>query len=379
MAWNDPGDGKDRWKKNGGPPNDLDRIVQNWQRKLAGIFGGGSRGTGAGAAAPGGTSGIWLLIGLLITGWALTGLYRVDEAERGVVQRFGAYAQTAMPGLHWHIPYPIETVDIVNVGEVAFYSFDTEMLTADEQYLYIEMVVQYRRTDPVQYLFEVTDPDGTLREVTESALREVVGTNTMADLVSEQRDQIAPRTRQLLQSTLNQYSAGINVTSLSLEALDYPEAVQDAVDDTQKARNDHDRLILEADTYAQRLIPVARGEASRIVQDAEGYRDRVIAQAEGDASRFEAVLAEYRQAPQVTRQRMYIDALEQVYGNSNLVILDAEGSGNLLYLPIDRLLEKSAGRSAGMTVEGRSLTDGSADSVEEQALRDRRTQRRTRQ
>ncbi|HLT91670.1 MAG TPA: FtsH protease activity modulator HflK [Woeseiaceae bacterium] len=380
MAWNDPENGKDRWKKNGGPPNDLDRIVQGWQRKLASIFGGGTRRSGGSAGAGGaGASGVWLLVGLLVTGWALTGLYRVDEAERGVVQRFGAYSKTAMPGLHWHIPFPVETVDIVNVAEVAFYSFNTEMLTADEQYLFIEMVVQYRRTDPVKYLFEVTDPDETLREVTESALREVVGTNTMADLVSEQRDQIAPRTRQLLQTTLDQYGAGISVTSLSLEALDYPSAVQQAVDDTQKARNDHDRYILEADTYAQRLIPVARGEAQRIIQDAEGYRERVIAQAEGDAARFEAVLAEYRQAPEVTRRRMYIDALEQVYGNSNLVIIDTEGTGNLLYLPIERLLEQAGTRSPGLTVEGRSRAASQGTDQSDQASRERRPERRTRQ
>lgn len=377
MAWNDPGNGKDRWKKNGGQPNDLDRIVQSWQRKLSALLGGG-RSPGAGGG-PGG-SGLWILVGLLITGWALTGLYRVDEAERGVVQRFGAYTQTAMPGLHWHIPYPIETVDIVNATEVADYSFDTEMLTADEQYLYIQMVVQYRRTDPVDYLFEVTDPDGTLREVTESALREIVGTNTMADLVSEQRDQIAPRTRQILQNTLEQYRAGITVTSLSLEALDYPQAVQEAVDDTQKSRNDRDRYILEADTYAQGLIPVARGDATRIVQEAEAYRDQVIARAEGNASRFEAVLAEYEQAPRVTRERMYIDALQEVYGNANVVLLDAEGSGNLLYLPIDRLLEASGRRTrtagGSVTIEEAPATDRNGEST---AARERPTDRRTRQ
>jgi modulator of FtsH protease HflK len=377
MAWNDPDNGKDRWKKNGEQPNDLDRIVQNWQRRLAGLFGGGTRSSG-GSAGGGGPSGAWILIGLLIIGWALTGLYRVDEAERGIVQRFGAYTVTAMPGLHWHLPYPIETVDIVNTSEVSDYSFNTEMLTADEAYLYIQMVVQYRRNDPVKYSFEVVDPDQTLRDVTESALREVVGTSTMADLVSEQRDQIAPQTRQILQNTLDQYGAGITVTSLSLESLDYPEAVQAAVDDTQKARNDRDRYILEADTYAQRLIPVARGEASRILQDAQAYHDRVIAQATGDASRFGAVLTEYQQAPRVTRERMYIDALEQVYGNSSKVILDSEGSGNLLYLPISELLESAGQRPRNeLGSDGYQSapppTESSEQSARDEAARDRRT------
>jgi membrane protease subunit HflK len=281
----------------------------------------------------------------------LTGLYRVDEAERGIVQRFGAYADTAMPGLHWHIPYPIESVDIVNTSEVSSYSFSTEMLTADEAYLFIQMVVQYRRSDPVKYSFEVVDPELTLQDVTQSALREVVGTNTMADLVAEQRSEIAPKTRQILQATLDAYGAGITITSLSLETLDYPQAVQEAVDDTQKSRNDHDRYILEADTYAQGLIPIARGEAARVLQDAEAYRDRVIAKAEGDVARFEAVLAEYQRAPRVTRERMYIDALQDVYGNTNKVILDAEGSGNLLYLPIDKLATAASRRTLVGTVD----------------------------
>lgn len=376
MAWNDPDNGKDRWKKNGDQPNDLDRIVQNWQRRLAGLFGGGGS-RGAGASGGGGPSGAWVLIGLLIVGWALTGLYRVDEAERGVVQRFGAYTATALPGLHWHLPYPIETVDIVNTGQVSDYSFNTEMLTADEAYLYMEMVVQYRRSDPVKYSFEVVDPDQTLREVTESALREVVGTSTMADLVDEQRGEIAPETRRILQTTLDQYGAGITVTSLSLEALDYPEAVQGAVDDAQKARNDRDYYILEADTYAQRLIPVARGAASRIQQEAEAYRDRVVAQAQGDTARFEAVLAEYRQAPRVTRERMYIDALQDVYGDATKVILDAEGSGNLLYLPLNELLDSAGRRVAGADQD--SLTVRPPSSSDEGTTTETARDRRTRQ
>ncbi len=374
MAWNDPDNGKDRWKKNGDQPNDLDRIVQNWQRRLAGLFGGSGGARGAGASG-GGMSGAGMLIGLLIIGWALTGLYRVDEAERGIVQRFGAYTTTTLPGLHWHLPFPIETVDIVNTGQVSDYSFNTEMLTADEAYLYMEMVVQYRRSDPVKYSFEVVDPDQTLREVTESALREVVGTSTMADLVEEKRDEIAPETRRILQTTLDQYNAGITVTSLSLEALDYPEAVQGAVDDAQKARNDRDYYILEADTYAQRLIPVARGAASRIQQEAEAYRDQVIAQAYGDTARFEAVLAEYRQAPRVTRERMYIDALQDVYGDATKVIVDAEGSGNLLYLPLNELLEGAGRRATSANEDTLAVRpeDATIEGTTTGTARDRRT------
>ncbi|SVE18831.1 uncharacterized protein METZ01_LOCUS471685, partial [marine metagenome] len=200
MAWNEPGNGKDPWDKGGAPPDDLDKIVQGWQRKLSGIFGGGrsTRRSGFGG------SGYALLI-LLGIAWSLTGLYRVDEAERGVVQRFGAYTKTTLPGLHWHIPYPIEVVDVVNITVVENFPFRTEMLTADRQYVFIQMVVQYRRTDPVSYSFKVVQPELTLQDVTESGLREVVGTSTLIRLVTEQRDQIAPRTQAIVQSTLDAY------------------------------------------------------------------------------------------------------------------------------------------------------------------------------
>lgn len=381
MAWNDSGNGKDPWKKDGGEPNDLDRIVQNWQRKLRGLFGGGARSSGGSSGASsggssGGLQGGYILIGLLVIGWALTGLYRVDEAERGVVQRFGAYTKTAMPGLHWHWPYPIESVDIVNTGAVSDYTFSNEMLTADEAYLFVQMVVQYRRSDPVKYSFGVADPEKTLKEVTQSALREVVGTRSLESLVTEQRDQIAPKTREIVQNTLDSYGTGITVTSISLETLGYPTAVQAAVDDTQKARNDRDRYILEADTYAQGLIPIARGEAARIVQEASGYRDRVVAQAKGDAARFDAVLAEYEKAPRVTRKRLYIDAIEDVYADSNKVIIDAEGSGNLLYLPLDKLVNGQKNRSAAGADGGYDPTSLPASTEPDdgsEAARDRRT------
>ena len=334
MAWNDSGNGKDPWKRDDEEPTDLDQIVQNWQRKLSSITGGRGGGSGSSANAAGG----WVLIMLLTVAWLFTGLYRVDEAERGLVLRFGAYEATTMPGLHWHFPFPIETVNIVNTNAVDNYAFSTEILTADEQYVFVQMVVQYRRNDPVDFSFEIVDPESTLQDVTESALREVVGTSSLEVLVTERRDEIAPRTAAILQTTLDQYRAGIEVTSISLEKLDYPEAVQLAVDDTQKARNDSDRFVLEAEKYAQDLIPRARGRAARILQDAEAYRDRVIADAEGAAARFVALLEEYQKAPRVTRDRLYIEAVEEVYGNSNKVILDSQGSGNLLYLPIDKLV-----------------------------------------
>jgi membrane protease subunit HflK len=338
MAWNESGNGKDPWKRDGEQPNDLDQIFQNLQRRLNNLLGGGGR------QQPGGAGG-FILVALLLVAWGVTGFYRVDEAERGVVQRFGAYTESTLPGLHWHFPFPIETVDLINANAVSNYAYRTEMLTADEQYVFIDMVVQFRRTDPVKYLFEVVDPDVTLQDVTESALREVVGTSELEVLIAARRDEIASRSREVLQNTLDSYGAGIEVTSISLENVNYPQAVQSAVDDAQKARNDSERYSFEADAYARDIIPKARGNAIRILQDAEAYRDRVIADAQGEASRFEALLTEYEKAPVVTRQRLYIDAIEEVYSNSNKVFLDSKGSGNLLYLPVDKLMNQDGRRN----------------------------------
>ncbi len=286
-----------------------------------------------------------MLLVVLLVAWGLTGFYRVDEAERGVVQRFGAYMETTLPGLHWHLPFPIETVDLVNTIAVSNYAYRTEMLTADEQYVFIDMVVQYRRTDPVKYSFEVVEPDLTLQDVTESALREVVGTTMLDVLVTGRRDEIASRTRDVLQATIDIYGTGITVTSISLETVNYPQSVQAAVDDAQKARNDSERFGLEADAYANDVVPRARGDAVRMLEDARGYRDRVIADAEGDAARFEALLAEYKKAPRVTRDRLYIEAVEEVYGKSSKVLVDSEGSGNLMYVPLDKLMNQTGRQS----------------------------------
>jgi len=373
MSWNESGNGKDPWKDGGNQPDDLDKIIEGWQKKINAIL-GGKKGNGNVTKMPGGKSGTSFILIFLLVAWSFTGLYRVDQAERGVVQRFGAYTETTFPGLHWHIPFPIESVDIVNTGIVTDYGFSTEILTADEQYVFVQMVVQYLREDPVKYSFEVINPEGTLEDLTESALREVVGTSSLEVLVNERRDEIGPKTQVVLQSTLDAYKSGISVTSINLEKLDYPRAVQDAVDDTQKARNDSDRFILEAEKYAQDLIPRARGAAQRILQDAEAYRDRVIADAEGQANRFLALLNEYEKAPKVTRDRLYLDAVEEVYKNSNKVILDSQGSGNLLYLPIDKLMNESGRRdnNSSTSRNNDSSTNQSSGSTSVQDSRERR-------
>ncbi len=374
MAWNDEsGNGKNPWKRGSQELNDLDKIVQNWRKRLSGLLGGGSRGASGGG-------GYFLVIFVLVA-WGLTGFYRVDEAERGVEQRFGAYTETTMPGLHWHLPFPMETVDLVHTIVVTNYAYRTEMLTADEQYVFIDMVVPYRRSDPVTYSFKVVLPEQTLQDVTESALREVVGTSELETLVTGRREEIASRTREVLQNTLDSYEAGITVTSISLENVNYPQGVQAAVDDAQKARNDSERYSLEADAYARDIVPKAHGNAARVLEDALAYRQRVVADAEGEAARFEALLTEYHKAPRVTRDRLYIDAIEQVYRNSNKVILDSQGSGNLLYLPIDKLIESRGGAFPAQMNDRTRSTDsqapGSQTGVRDDSAEAR--ERRTRQ
>ena len=370
MAWNDSGNGRDPWKRDNNEPTDLDQIVQNWQRRLSSIIGGG------GSSLPGGSGG-YILVVLLLIAWGATGFYRVDAAERGVVQRFGAYTVTTLPGLHWHLPYPFETVDIVNTSAVENYSYSTEILTADEQYVFIDMVVQYRRTDPVLFSFRVLDPELTLQDVTESALREVVGTSDLHVLIAARRDEIASRSLAVLQDTLDGYGTGITVTSISLENVNYPMAVQSAVDDAQKARNDSERYIFEADAYANDIVPRARGSAARVLEDAAAYGERVVADAEGESARFVALLNEYKKAPRVTRERLYIDAIEDVYSRSNKVLLDSEGSGNLLYLPIEQLMNQgNRTRTAGVSSRTSDLpTAGQAAAdtrFEQPDLRERR-------
>jgi membrane protease subunit HflK len=282
-----------------------------------------------------------------------------------------------MPGLHWHLPFPIESVDVVNTNAVQNFPFRTEILTADEQYVFIQMVVQYRRTDPVDYSFKVVDPEATVQDVTESALREVIGTSELETLVTGERDQIAQRTLETLQATLDQYESGINITSVSIINLDYPQDVQAAVNDTQKATNDSARFRLEAEKYARDIIPRARGDAQRIILDAKAYQDRVVRDAEGEAARFEALLAEYQKAPRVTRDRLYIEAVEEVYGSTNKVLLDTEGSGNLLYLPIDKLIEGAGQRQSLQDID--RLTEQSRTTSPERRIEMENRERRTRQ
>jgi len=372
MAWNESGGGKNPWDRGRGQegPPDLDKIVREWQRKLSAMLGGGKRGGSGGDSASGApTVG---LLALLLIGWLLTGLYQVDAAERGVVQRFGAYVETTTPGLRWHLPWPFEVVDKVNVSAIEPFPQTTSMLTADENIVIVDMVVQYRKADPIAYLFGVVDPEGTLGDASESAIREVIGKSKMDYILGEGRVPIAEQTQLVIQNALNEYGTGIEVTKVNLRDVNFPSQVDAAVQDAIKSREDKERLAFEAESYANDIVPRARGAAVRRLQDAEAYRDRVVADAQGEAARFTALLNEYEKAPEVTRERLYIDAVEYVYRNSNKVLLDAEGSGNLLYLPVDQLM-KQGGSRAPQVDEGSASNSQSApaDGATREASRSR--------
>jgi membrane protease subunit HflK len=370
MAWNEPGNGKNPWDRGGGNdgPPDLDKIVRDWQRRFNSLFGGkGGRRDTSGSKGPGGVALAGILI-LIFIGWLATGLYRVNADERGVELRFGAFTNTTPPGLRWHLPWPIETVVKVGTTRVNTVRQQTRMLTADENIVVVDLVVQYTNANPIDYLFNVSDPDGTLADISESVIREVIGKNSVDFVLLEGRTEIALRTQELIQETLNDYGTGITVTRVNLQDTNFPSQVESAVQDAIKAREDKARFAFEAEAYANDILPKARGEAVRRNQDSEAYKAQVIADAEGEASRFEQLLTEYEKAPGVTRDRLYLEAMEDVYADSSKVLLDAAGSGNMIYLPVDKLLEQRRGTS-GSAAAGRSGANAAGLNVNTGAAR----------
>jgi modulator of FtsH protease HflK len=377
MAWNEPGGNsggkRNPWgggnKPDQGPP-DLDEVIRNLQRRLSALFGGvGSGGGRTSGSSPGRGFGIGTIVLVLLTIWAFTGLYQVDAAERGIILRFGKHVATTMPGLRWHMPWPIETKQIVNIQTIESFTEQTRMLTSDENMVDINMEVQYRRANALDYAFNVFKPDDTLKEVSESAIREVVGRSKLDGVLESGRQDIVARTKELIQRTLDAYKIGLEVTTVNLQDVRVPNEVAPAQADAIKAREDRDRLSLAAQAYANDLIPRARGNTVRQKQDAQAYRSRLIANAEGEADRFLKLLTEYERAPAVTRERLYIETMERVLQKSKKVILDTEGTGNLVYLPIDKLLEQSrrAPRSdaeSTMTIEGTTTTTTPGASTE---------------
>jgi len=355
MAWDDQGNGKSPWDPNKGQTPDLDQIVEEWQKRFNRLFGVKTSGSGKRRKKP-----PVLLIGLMILFiWVLSGLYQIDDSERGIELRFGQYTQTTMPGLKWHVPWPIESVEVVNVNVVNRFKQQTTMLTSDENIVVVDLVVQYRRADAVDYLFNVRDADESLSEVSEGAIREVVGKSVLDFILTEGRTETALLTQELIQETLDSYGTGIVVTKVNLQDVNFPLQVEDAVQDAIRAREDKERIAFEAEAYANDVVPKARGEAAKMILEAEAYREMVIADAEGEAARFDKLLVEYKKAPKVTRERLYIEAIETVYGNSNKVLLDSEASGNLMYLPLDKLIEHGKKEENETDSRGQPLSQSS--------------------
>lgn len=352
MAWNEPGNNgnqRDPWGGGGsggdqGPP-DLDEVIRSLNKKLNGLFGkGGSGGSNGGNA--GASSGVLgLLFGAIFVIWFGLGIYQVNQQELAVVLRFGKYHDTVEPGLQWNPPL-IDEVTKINVTRVRSSTHSGLMLTEDENMINVELSVQYTVSNPKDFLLAVRDPELSLHHATESALRHVVGSSVMHDVLTDGRENIAIEIQARLQNYLNDYTTGIQVAKVNVEETRPPREVQAAFDDVIKAREDEQRVKNEAEAYANGIVPEARGMAQRLIEEANAYKQSVIAQAQGQAARFEALLAEYKRAPAVTRERLYIEAIESVMSNSSKVMVDVEGGNNMMYLPLDKIVGSSSGASA---------------------------------
>ena len=353
MAWNEPGGNnqgdKDPWgnKNDQGPP-DLDEAFKKLQNNLSQMFGGkggGSGGSGGGSSLKMNSGMIGGLIILAVVGWALSGVYTLDEKERGVVLRLGKVNdEILLPGLHWNPPI-VDQVMFESVTDVKSIQHNSEMLTEDENIVKVNMQVQYVVSDVKEYLLRVSNPVQSLYQSTESALRHEVGSALMNDVLTSGRAELGIKVRERIQTYMNRYTTGIEVTQVVIDETAPPDAVRAAFDDVIKAREDEVREKNEATAYANQVVPEARGEAQRLVEQALGYKERVIARARGEAARFNALYAEYELAPEVTRERLYLDTMEAVMSNSTKVMVDVEGGNNLLYLPLDKLINQTQNNS----------------------------------
>ena len=359
MAWNEPGGGnnnpKDPWGGGDQGPPDLDEALKKLQDKLGGLFGGrgarrgggGSGGGSGGSAGAGGIPGALLAViaaGALLL-WGAAGFYQVDQQERAVVLRFGKYLDTVQPGLQWNPPL-IDYVTLVNTTKVRAVSFREIMLTRDENIVEVKISVQYVIDDPTSFVLKVLDPEVSLQHATQSALRHVVGGTSMDLVLTGGRAQIGVEVNQRLQEYLNLYQTGIRVSKVTVDESKPPTQVQAAFDDVIKAREDEERVKNEAQAYANGIVPEARGGAQRVLEEAMAYKEQVVANAQGEAERFSKLLAEYLKAPQVTRERLYLDAVEGVMSKNNKVMVDVKGGNNMMYLPLDKLTTPSTSTGA---------------------------------
>jgi membrane protease subunit HflK len=361
LSLNDPQWGR---RPNQGPP-DLDEIWRDFNRKLNGLFGRRGGGNGGEPRGPdvkkmGGGAG--LLLGLVFLAWLASGFYIVYEGQNGVVLRFGKFVEITDPGPRWHLPYPIETAEVVNVKgvrsvEVGYRNNvkskvlkESLMLTDDENIVDVQFAVQYVLKSPTDYLFNNRGPDDAVLQAAETAIREIVGKSSMDFVIFEGRAEVAARAHKLMQEILDRYGTGISISKVTMQNAQPPEQVQAAFDDAVKAGQDRERQKNEGEAYANDVVPKAGGMAARLREEAEAYRARVIEQAEGDAARFRLVVAEYNKAPRVTRDRLYLEAMQQIMSNTTKVLIDQKGGNNLIYLPLDRLVQMS-GATPDQTVK----------------------------
>jgi membrane protease subunit HflK len=366
MSLNDP-----QWGRKGGGggggkdgPPDLDELWRNFNQRLSGMFGrrGGGGGGASGGEPPSARQlggGIGLLVGLILVVWLASGFYIVDESQRAVVLTFGKHAKTTGPGLQWRMPYPFQSHELVNLSQVRTIEIgyrnnvktrvlrESLMLTDDENIVDLQFAVQFILKDPEDYLFNVRRPDEVVMLVAESAFREAVGRSSMDFVLYEGREQIAASAQKLMQDILDKYGTGIAISRVNVQNAQPPEQVQAAFDDAVKAKQDQERQKNEGQAYFNDVVPRARGAAQRLIEEANGYRQRVVANAEGETARFRSVLAEYVRAPQVTRERIYIETMQQVLTSSTKIIVDAKSNGNLLFLPLDRIMSMTGAGGEG--------------------------------
>ena len=381
MALNDP-----QWgNKNSGGPPDLEELLRKLNAKVTAMMGGkGGTGKPGGGQSQGFGPGIGLIVAIVALIWVGSGFYIVDASQRGVVLRFGKLIETTEPGPRWHLPFPVESVEIVNLSQVRTVEVgyrdnvktkmlkESLMLTDDENIIDIQFAVQYFLSDPGEYLFNNRNPDENVRQAAETAIREVVGKSKMDFVLYEGREQVAATATKLIQEILDRYKSGILISKLTMQNAQPPEQVQAAFDDAVKAGQDRERQKNEAQAYANDVIPRASGTAARLIEESQGYKQSVIANAEGDVSRFKQILVEYEKAPAVTRERMYLDMMQQVMGNITKVMIDQKSGNSLMYLPLDKLMEKSR---AGITAapppsSSAPATSESSDNTAAQRARD---------
>lgn len=345
MAWNEPGNnGKnnDPWNQGGrnqGPP-DMDEMFRNLSKKLGGLFGGNKGGSANNAG--GGSAVLVFALLIAVIGWFFSGIYTIKESERGVILRFGQYHSEVSPGINWK-PTFIDKVMPVDVSSVETLKTDGFMLTQDQNLVRVTFEVQYRISDPRQYKFVVVDPDSSLRQATDAALRYVVGHSLMDDVLTKGRELIRQNTRVELESIIKPYNLGLEIVDVNFRDARPPEEVKAAFDDAIAAQEDEQRFIQEAQAYARAIEPEARGRVNRVMQEAEAYKQQSQLKAQGEVARFEKLLPEYVASPQVTRERLYLETMEQVYGNTSKVLVDVKNGNNIMYLPLDKMLIQAGG------------------------------------